>query len=548
MRARAGDLAAPAAVFAASLVLYLLTSARAPGWVDATLILDSARELTLGSWVNTHNLFDLLGHAWLLGTPWLDPNRSLTIFCAFMGSCAVLLLYLGANEATGNRTAAIFAAAAVSVSHSLWWHSTTIEVYTLNSALIAAFIFLAFGFCRRGGAGRLYGAFFAAGLGVSNHVLMGLFAPAFLVLLAALAARRRIGIRQAIVAVLCGAAGASLFLFVLTRDVVSAGGLRSTLHDALGGNFLSRMFPAGMPADRRLLWAANYLFLVVWNYPSAAIVFAVRGLPRLATGRAGIPAAAFFFTGLGAQVVWSANYLIWDMWAFSLPVYVMLAIPLAFGFDAFLRGGVRRGRWVVLMTLALPVMLYTTIAHWPGRERTVDRYIAFYPEVRAIGGYWDPVEYVFDPVKSGHREVEQIALAWEAVLPPNAQYWDDDAKMDYPLRYYYQPVRQMRPDVTIHHVFGFFMDQSDALSHAHDIKTALDLGAPVFISSLDEPEHEILVQLSHLMAENTSQPAIRSLGGRELADSFPGIRVIAHPLGGKDLPVIYELKVRPPAG
>lgn len=96
----------PAAVFFSAAGLYFFTSARSPGWVDATLILNFTMKLDLGSWVNTHNLFNLLGHLWLLATPFADPHRSLTLLCALLGSLTVLLLYLTAEEATENRTAA----------------------------------------------------------------------------------------------------------------------------------------------------------------------------------------------------------------------------------------------------------------------------------------------------------------------------------------------------------------------------------------------------------------------------------------------------------
>ena len=55
----------PAAVLIGSFILYWSTAARHPGWVDATLILSSVRNLNLGVWANIHNLFNLLGYTWL---------------------------------------------------------------------------------------------------------------------------------------------------------------------------------------------------------------------------------------------------------------------------------------------------------------------------------------------------------------------------------------------------------------------------------------------------------------------------------------------------
>jgi hypothetical protein len=60
----------------------------------------------------------------------------------------------------------------------------------------------------------------------------------------------------------------------------------------------------------------------------------------------------FFGLGIAAQVAWSANYLIWDMYAFSLPVYVMLGVPLIVGADALLKRARSRLSVPVLATLA----------------------------------------------------------------------------------------------------------------------------------------------------------------------------------------------------
>ena len=40
--------------------LYIITASRTPGWVDATLIVHNVKNLTLGSWVNYHNLFHFI--------------------------------------------------------------------------------------------------------------------------------------------------------------------------------------------------------------------------------------------------------------------------------------------------------------------------------------------------------------------------------------------------------------------------------------------------------------------------------------------------------
>lgn len=137
-------------------------------------------------------------------------------------------------------------AAAMALSQSLWWHSAMIEVYTLNTVLISAIMLLVFRFVRRGGVWRLYLAFLALGLGVSNHVLMGLYVPAFCVLLVMLLRRKLVRPWQCALMALCAAAGGSLYIFVFLRDVAATGDFWGTLQSAVGGGFLAKMFPKGI--------------------------------------------------------------------------------------------------------------------------------------------------------------------------------------------------------------------------------------------------------------------------------------------------------------
>ena len=118
---------------------------------------------------------------------------------------------------------------------------------------------------------------------------------------------------------------------------LDVGALRSTFAYATGtGTFGSFLFPTGLAAGQRLFWRLNYLFLLAWNFASAALGLAAWGLWRFWRMKERRGCFLFFGLGIAAQIAWSANYLIWDMYAFSLPVYVMLGVPLIVGVDALL--------------------------------------------------------------------------------------------------------------------------------------------------------------------------------------------------------------------
>lgn len=553
----------PAAVLIGSFILYWSTAARHPGWVDATLILSSVRNLNLGVWANIHNLFNLLGYAWLHIFPGADPHFSLTLLCSLLGSATVLFMYQAGVELTENPTASALTSVALALSLSLWWHSTTIEVYTLNTTLIALFLYFVFRSYRRADPRGLYPAFFFGGLGISNHVLMGLYVFAFFVILLPFAVRDfHLKARQAVALIACYLAGASLFatLFILQwygiyRNMaagaaegtlpLAARSLGASLHFATGGQFLKSMFTTGLSLKEKLFWRGNYLFLIVLNYPSAAMIFIAAGFPRLWKRSSYRGAIVFFLFGITAQIVWSANYFIWDMYAFALPVYVMLGIPLVAGIDGFLKNNrCPNLRWLLFLTLLVPAVLYPSFSRWPNREKSVDRYIALYPEAERTGGIWDPAEYIFNPIKRNYTEVAEFSEGVLDTLPQGATYWDDESKAAYPLEFYYQEVKGRRRDVKTNRVFGLVMEEADAQRYANRMLSQLRRGERVFVAGLVEPEREILNQLYHILAPATAVKDIRSQDLNDFRNSFPDFQIVDTPIVPDGSLRIYELRRR----
>lgn len=546
------------AVFFGSFLLYWLTAARYPGWVDAAWILTSAKNLELGVWANVHNLFNLLGYLWLGLFSGADPFNALTLLCALFGSLTVLFVYLAGLEITLDPAASALGAVALTVSLSLWWHSTTIEVYTLNTALIALFLFAAFRAYRLKKPDYLYLAYFAGGLGISNHVLMGLYVFAFFALLLPLSVRRlrlrRIHIAGLILVYLAGAAFYGV-LFIRQWHAYygrMSPGLSSVAESfvaafqyAMGGPFLESMFSSGMETGQKLFWRMNYLFLIVLNFPSAAIVFIGTGFPRLWKEKDYRPVVLFFLLGLVAQIIWSANYFIWDMYAFALPVYVMLGLPLILGIHRFLQK--RKKAWfapVILATFLVPVFLYPSFSRWPNRENTVDRYMSMYPEAERTGGLWDPAEYIFNPVKRTYDRAAVFSLGVLETLPSGAAYWDDESKGAYPIEYYYQDILGLRRDVDMNRIFGLIMSDEDAENHARRMLEQLRKGQPVYLAGIVQPEREILNRLYTLLDPAIPLDTVRAMDREQFIKSFPDYRIVEVPVARDGSMAIYGLKKR----
>ena len=211
------------------LAFYWYTACRTPGWVDATLILRWALEPNLGTWVNIHNLFNLLGHLWLRLLPFGDPHYRLVLLCGIFGALAVHGIFLIGLEICRRTAAAVLGAATAMVCHTIWWHSTMIEVYTLNSFLTAMLVLCLIRY-EKSGRGQhlgLAGLFF--GLGISNHVLMGLFIVPILVLVVRRVplGRFRNFVPHLLIAAGLTVVGASLYIVVFIRDWMGAAASRS---------------------------------------------------------------------------------------------------------------------------------------------------------------------------------------------------------------------------------------------------------------------------------------------------------------------------------
>jgi len=361
---------------------YFFTASRVPGWLDASLLTYYAGQLRLSSWVNHHNLFTLIGHAVIAVFGKSDPHYVLVLTCGFFGAVTVYIVFLVGLE-IGRPISAALGAVALMISHSLWWHSTMVEVYSLNSALIAGILLLLFRYRRTGRLLFVYGAFFLWGLGCSNHVLMGLFLPAFVVFAVMLACQQRIGgWRPYVIMLLCFLAGASLFLGLFVRDLIGAyeaiaagaanktrpflEALRVTLDRATGGDFKDHMFVNEISRTEKRFWRFNYLFLMFVNYPSIALPLGLFGTWVIWKRDVGKVLFIFLAVSAVAQIAWSANYYIWDMYAFALPVYLLFSVPVIYGIDwAVKTSRATRVALVCLVpTMFLPLVLYPAAEGW----------------------------------------------------------------------------------------------------------------------------------------------------------------------------------------
>jgi hypothetical protein len=182
----------------------------------------------------------------------------------------------------------------------------------------------------------------------------------------------------------------------------------------------------------------------------------------------------FLIAALVPQIAWSANYFIWDMYAFSLPVYVMLSIVICKGIYQL-----KNRRKVILISfisLIIPFILYKNIS----KSLTIRKLAEQYPMVETVENSFDYVQYFFDPDKHKFNSVDQYVQELFNILPEKSWYLDN--VYDYPIHYYYQQIRHIRPDINCPITFPFWITEDEKTAVANKINFQISQKNHIYLS------------------------------------------------------------------
>jgi hypothetical protein len=448
------------------LSFYIFTMAKTIGYVDAALILNNAYHLDINAWVNNHNLFSLLGWIWIRIFPLGDEFFRLNLLSAIFGAFTVYFIFLTCFEYTRSILVSFITSLALMISHSLWWHSTMLEVYTLNTLIIALILYTVLKYYLTHQKKWFFFSLFFWGLGISNHILMSLFIGAFAVFI--IIERKQYSSSDIIKGGLFFVAGLSIFIFACLKTYIRFHSLLVLFDYITGGDFKSLMF-ASVP---KLFWRLNYLFVLIYQYPSLILFFLFYGTFLLFAQRQKFD--FFLIAALVPQIAWSANYFIWDMYAFSLPVYVMLSIVICKGIYQL-----KNRRKVILISfisLIIPFILYKNIS----KSLTIRKLAEQYPMVETVENSFDYVQYFFDPDKHKFNSVDQYVQELFNILPEKSWYLDN--VYDYPIHYYYQQIRHIRPDINCPITFPFWITEDEKTAVANKINFQISQKNHIYLS------------------------------------------------------------------
>lgn len=511
---------------------YLATVSRSPGWVDAALIARTVYHLDLSTWVNHHNLFTIIGYGWLSCMPDIDPHAALNVLCAVLGASTVYVVFWVGLVLTRRVFPSALGALVLMVSHTLWWHSTMLEVYTLSTLLMALTLLFVVRYDDARRFNNLAVAVFLWGLACSNHIQMGLLVFGFVALLLHPRVRDDLGSVKSIVTLgACFVLGFQTYLWVFSFQFYElidsrmdpGRALAWMVHNTTGGEFKELMFPDGLSVAQRAFWFAYYAGLFVYNFPPPWLLFAPFGMVAW-WKRSQLRASWLFFAAaLLVQVVWSSNYFVSDMHAFALPSYVLTGVLVIVGVDWVLQRGLawRRLVYVLSATVVAIPLLYQTAPRWLSSNDGALSFFKNAPQYDQITAFWNPWAYFLNPNKRAYDTVARYSAAIIDEMDLDSCFWGNEATIFYPLKFYYQEVLGEREDVTYELVFGMLHSATETQRQAQLMRRQLAAGCAVYVTSLGYPERGVLDLVYHGLDNDKSLAAITSLSPEALIRTFP---------------------------
>jgi len=426
-----------ATVLVVCLAVYAATAQRGPAWQDSGIyqlrILDvdmsGQRGLAL-----SHPLLIVLGKA-LSMLPLGALAWRMNLLSALCGAVAAANVALLVRRlAPRPRGAAMLAAAAFALAHTTWWLATICESQALLAALFTTELHLVVSLVRRPRARVVFLLAGANGLALSAHNLALLALPAYVVIVAVLCARRRLGWSAVLWFAVGWGIGAGLFLALVAGAWAQFGPAEAMRSALFGRGWQGQVL--GLSGHATALGAGYILF----NFPNLALPLAAAGIwsmrKQLGGGLAcvlGYLAAVYF--------AFAIRYAVADQFMFFLPLYAMISALAGIGLARLCRG--RGRRW--LLPAAAASLLVGPVAYTaaPAACRWLDVALPGRKDLP----FRDPARYWLTPWKTGEESADRFARSALREVPDGAVIVADHTSL--PPLLWAQRVDGLRTDVLV---------------------------------------------------------------------------------------------------
>lgn len=512
-------------------LFYVLTVSPTTGSADAALLLDRMMRLHLHSKVNVHNLANMFGH-FFTKLPIGDIPYRINLMSAFFGTLTAILFYFLIYRLTKRYWISVLTTAILVVSHSLWWHSTIVECYAINTTLFMLIFHFYVSFIKSKRIIFIYLSFLFAGLSIFNHVQNGvlLFTSIAVtifyykdyyynrILSKPDTSFSGLFIKITLICALMYAIGLVPYVSIFIKNVLGTyerGGSKDlakaffyTFKRASGDDFTGMMFSYDIMAFGQQGW--QYLN----QFPSIFLPVSVYGIihtlrTKFKYRRFMIAILAFGFL---PTAIFYTGFLTWDVFAFMLPCYLITSIAGAFGFKSIFdkfqkkikehnntsKGYTTRALYGIFITFCMfaivfPPYFYSKIADWGKNPQGP---FLNYNNIMFENSH-DRVEYDSNPNKRNFREVDNFVKLLFAKLPYKTNLVDNGTRSYRNIHLYYRRYADRedrgRRDIRIIFidVFGFGWGKSPKYV-ANRIKSGKYPNDDLFMTSNQMPNDKII--------------------------------------------------------
>ncbi len=282
-------------------------------------------------------MYSLISHIfhWIpIGTVAMRIN----LMSAFFASVTVLLLFFIIKRITGNSAAAFVTGMLFAVSRTFWSQAVVAEVYTLNSALIAAVILSLLKWDGEKDARYFFLACFIYAMSFAHHLTMILLVPAILYFI--ITTDYRIVLKPANLALCAGffvlAALQYSYVFLRTYSNASyvemwAYNLKDFMWWITGGQFKEKMF--SLTLGELLFDSVPFYIIHLKNqFHFVGMVAGLAGACILIRDR--LRLSVFFLLLFFGNLLFTLNYGIGDIFVFFIPSFLVFAVFIGIGLDS----------------------------------------------------------------------------------------------------------------------------------------------------------------------------------------------------------------------
>ena len=520
---------------------YLATLAPSLNWADGARMqldvmfggstywsFDEARQVHTDGWP-----FDRLGAAaWdhplyvmiaqgFIALPFKEPLYAINLMSAFFGVVAIAVFFTINLELVGQPWIAALGSVALAVAHTFWFHSVTSENYTLHLFFMGMLILLALHWARDQRPATLSWFMFLAGLGLANHIMLGLtFLPLciFIILTPGsgeeqtgfrrlftikpyAAFARKLGLRGSITLVGLFVIGLAPWWIQFIR-MARIIGFPLMLQIALGFPWLGNRMSAGSPMAL-LVHLFQYCGWLLLQFMPFGFLLGLYGFWKMRSARPAI--TGLFLALMFIHILFSSNYSLADQFNFHLPSYLLFAFGITRGLFEIWQVIQRHHRFanlgwrIGISALALPGILFPIgmYAAAPSLLRSVG-YTEQRLNIPPIGqGSRDAFDYFLDPNSRDDEAAAQFARSTLDQLAPNALVFTPKPsdQETYVVLRYVQLIEGKRPDV--HLELMLFDPVNDIQQGILELALAQAACRPEYIASLNAEVYPLEELQSH---------------------------------------------------